>query len=79
MSVIIFLMSISSMSHVDFKKYPRCPVDFKGQGPTIVCVEKGVPNVDQGNVIHTSFIHPFIHSFFILFFLELQFFHWYII
>ena len=35
MSVIFILMSISSMSHVDFKKCPCRPVDFKGQGPSI--------------------------------------------
>ena len=35
MSVIIILMSISSMSHVDLKKCPCRPVDFKGQGPHV--------------------------------------------
>ena len=34
MSIIYFLMSISSMSHVDFKKWPCRPVEFKGQGPS---------------------------------------------
>ena len=33
MSVLFILVLISSMSHVDFKKYLCCPVDFKGQGP----------------------------------------------
>ena len=33
MSLIFFPMSIGSMSHVDFKKWPCRPVDFKGQGP----------------------------------------------
>ena len=33
MSVIFFLMSISYMSHVDFKKCLCRPVNFKGQGP----------------------------------------------
>ena len=29
----IFPMSMGSMSHVDFKKWPCRPVEFKGQGP----------------------------------------------
>ena len=29
----IFFMSIDSMSHVDCKKWPCRPVNFKGQGP----------------------------------------------
>ena len=33
MSLILFPMSIGCMSHVDFKKWPCRPVDFKGQGP----------------------------------------------
>ena len=33
MSLIVFPMSIGFMSHVDFKKKPCRPVDFKGQGP----------------------------------------------
>ena len=33
MSLIFFLMSIGFMSHVDFKKGPCRPVEFKGQGP----------------------------------------------
>ena len=33
MSQIFFPMLISSMSHIDFKKWPCCPVNFKGQGP----------------------------------------------
>ena len=32
-SVILFYMSLGSMSHVDFKKRPCRPVDFRGQGP----------------------------------------------
>ena len=36
MLVILFLMSIKSMSHVDFKKWPYCPVEFKGQEPPFV-------------------------------------------
>ena len=32
MSLISFLMSLGSMSHVDFKKWPCRPVEFKGQG-----------------------------------------------
>ena len=35
MSLILFPMSISSMSHVDFKKWPCRPVEFKGQGPHV--------------------------------------------
>ena len=33
MSMIFLLMSIGSMSHVDFKKWPCHPVDFRGLGP----------------------------------------------
>ena len=33
MSLIIFPVSIGFMSHVDFKKRPCRPVEFKGQGP----------------------------------------------
>ena len=33
MSVIFFLLLVSSMSHVDFKKWPCHHVDYKGQGP----------------------------------------------
>ena len=33
MLIIFFLMSISSMPHVDLKKWPCHPVEFKGQGP----------------------------------------------
>ena len=33
LSVICFLISISSMSHVNFKKCPSRDVYFKGQGP----------------------------------------------
>ena len=33
MSLIFFPMSIGFMSHVDFKKWPCRPVNFKGQGP----------------------------------------------
>ena len=33
MSVIFFLLLVSSMSHVDFKKWLCHHVDFKGQGP----------------------------------------------
>ena len=33
MSLILFLMSLGSMSHVDFKKGPCRPVEFRGQGP----------------------------------------------
>ena len=33
MAIIFVLMSIGSMSHVDFKKWPCYPVEFKGQGP----------------------------------------------
>ena len=33
MSVIFFLMSISSMSHVDFKKWSYPPVKVKAQWP----------------------------------------------
>ena len=32
-SIIFFPMSISFMSHVDFKKWPCRPVKLKGQGP----------------------------------------------
>ena len=31
----MFLMSISLMSYVSFKKKPCCPVNFKGQGPPL--------------------------------------------
>ena len=34
MSLIFFPMSKGSMSHVDFKKWPCRPVEFKGQGPS---------------------------------------------
>ena len=27
-------MSVSLMSHVEFKKCPRCPVGFRGEGPS---------------------------------------------
>ena len=27
-------MSIGSMSHADYKKWPRHPVELKGQGPS---------------------------------------------
>ena len=30
--LMFFLMSIGSMSHVNFKKWPCSPVEFKGQG-----------------------------------------------
>ena len=33
MSIIFFLMSISCMSHVDFKKCPCRPVELKSPGP----------------------------------------------
>ena len=33
MLIVFFLMSIGSMSHVEFKKQPCRPVEFKGQGP----------------------------------------------
>ena len=33
MSLLFFPMSIGFMSHVNFKKWPCRPVDFKGQGP----------------------------------------------
>ena len=33
MSLIVSPMSIGFMSHVDFKKWPCHPVEFKGQGP----------------------------------------------
>ena len=33
MSLKSFPMSIGSMSHVDFKKWPCRPVESKGQGP----------------------------------------------
>ena len=33
MSLIFFPMSIGFMSHVDFKKRPCHPVEFRGQGP----------------------------------------------
>ena len=33
MSLICFLMSLGSMSHVGFKKSPFCHVEFKGLGP----------------------------------------------
>ena len=33
LSLIFFPMSIGFMSHVDFKKRPCRPVDFKGQWP----------------------------------------------
>ena len=33
MSIVFFLMSIGSMSHVEFKKQPCRPVESKGQGP----------------------------------------------
>ena len=39
----IFLMSIGSMSHVDFKKMLCRPVGFKGQGPCVL--SKGWPCV----------------------------------
>ena len=39
MSVIFILMSISSISHVDFKKCSCRPVDFNG--PTVKRVVKG--------------------------------------
>ena len=34
MSLAFFPMSIGFMSHVDFKKRPCRPVEFKGQGPS---------------------------------------------
>ena len=34
MSIICFLMSIGSMSHVDFRNRPCHPVEFKCQGPS---------------------------------------------
>ena len=42
----IFVMSVSSMSYVDFKKWPCCPVEFKDQGPyqcnwTRLCLDMG--------------------------------------
>ena len=38
-------MSIGSMSHVEFKKWPCRPVEFKGQGPvhSVGALDKGVP------------------------------------
>ena len=33
MLVILFLLSMSSMLYVDFKKWACRPVEFKGQGP----------------------------------------------
>ena len=33
MSLILFLMSLGSMSHVDFKESLCHPVEFRGQGP----------------------------------------------
>ena len=33
MSIVFFLMSIGSMSHVEFKKQPCRPVEFNGQRP----------------------------------------------
>ena len=33
MSCQIFFLSLNSMSHVDFKKLPCHPVEFKGQAP----------------------------------------------
>ena len=33
MSIIFVLTLIGSISHVDFKKWPCRPVDFKSQGP----------------------------------------------
>ena len=43
MSVIFFLMSISSMSHVDLKKCPCRPVKFKGQVPLCVLENNKTP------------------------------------
>ena len=36
MSLIVLSMSIGSMSHVDFKKWPCHPVEFKGQESEVV-------------------------------------------
>ena len=35
MSIVFFCMSIGSMLHVDFKKWPCRLVEFKGQGPSV--------------------------------------------
>ena len=34
-SLILFLMSLGSMSHVDFKKCPCRRVEFRGRGPLL--------------------------------------------
>ena len=45
MSLIIFSMSLGSMSHVDFKKGLCRRVEFKGQGP--------LKGVDMSNTLYT--------------------------
>ena len=39
MSLVLFPMLIGSMSHVDFKKWPCHPVEFKVKGPKGYIVE----------------------------------------
>ena len=56
MSLIFFPMSIGFMSHVDFKKRPCCPVEFKGQGPLQkpVAVEESRPHFQTTKPIFIS-------------------------
>ena len=47
MSLIQFLMSLGSMSHVDFKKGPYRHVEFRGQGPSTRDHGKGSRSVSD--------------------------------
>ena len=66
MSVIFFLMSLSFMSHVDFKKLSCCHVGFKGQEPHIQyyrlrAVWEGVGGGGGGSIGKKWTIHILIH------------------
>ena len=48
-----FLMSLSPMSHVEFKKWSCRPVDFRGQGPSL-CLE----SVLSPHFLGVKFVYP---------------------
>ena len=67
MSLISFPMSIGFMSHVDFKKRPCRPVEFRGQGPHMSEVRSRIVGWDwiyppKGVRIGIRFTPPQTHT-----------------
>ena len=62
MSLISIFISLGSMSHVDFKKRPCRPVDFRGQGPSTYLPGEDLDTAEGLCVVIRGILHTAIQQ-----------------